>query len=126
MFFFNCTYSQNISDSNCFSVSQMLDKSNHDSLSVFSGCDVLDFKIEVYNRWGEVLFTAFEVGKIDIFKQESGTQIQTTKKKVKKKSMPVVDRFSEGQYNWVISYFSASDISRKEQKKQNGIIYITE
>ncbi len=124
--FLNSANAQLDNKSNCFSVSQMLDKSNHDSLSVFSGCDVLDFKIELYNRWGEVLFTAFEVGKIDIFMQESDTQIKASKRKVKKKTIPLVNPFSEGQYTWIISYFEATDVARKDQKKQNGLIYITE
>lgn len=124
--FLDSVYSQINNDSNCFSVSQMLDKSNKDSLSISSGCDVLDFKIDVYNRWGEVLFTANQVGKIDIFKQESGTQIQTTKKKVKKKSIPVLNPFSEGQYTWIITYFEVLDLDRKDKKSQNGYLYITE
>jgi hypothetical protein len=124
--FLDSVYSQINNDSNCFSVSQMLDKSNEDSLSISSGCDVLDFKIDVYNRWGEVLFTANQVGKIDIFKQESGTQIQATKKRVKRKSIPVLNPFSEGQYTWIITYFEVSDLDRKDKKSQNGYLYITE
>jgi hypothetical protein len=124
--FLDSVYSQINNDSNCFSVSQMLDKSNVDSLSISSGCDVLDFKIDVYNRWGEVLFTANQVGKIDIFKQESGTQIQATKKRVKRKSIPVLNPFSEGQYTWIITYFEVSDLDRKDKKSQNGYLYITE
>ena len=118
-------YSQDSSD-RCFEVSQMLVKHNKDSLNVISNCDVLDFKIEIYSRWGEVMHTAYNVGKIDIFKQESGTQIQATKRKVKKKAIPVTNPFSEGQYTWIITYFESTDVARKDQKKLNGIIYITE
>jgi hypothetical protein len=124
--FLNCANSQVNNQSQCFSVSQMLDKSEKDSLLVTSECDVLDFKIEIYNRWGEVLFTAYQVGKIDIFKEESGTQIQATKKKVKRKSVPVLNPFSEGQYTWITSYYDISDLDRKDQKSQNGYLYITE
>jgi hypothetical protein len=124
--FFDNVYSQIINESDCFSVSQMLDKSNKDSLMITSACDVLDFKIAVYNRWGEVLHTSYSVGNIEIFKQDAGTQLRVTKKKVKRKTRPTAIPFSEGQYTWIITYFELSDIARKEQKTQNGILYITE
>ncbi len=122
----NKANSQIANGSACFSVSQMLDKSNNDSLSITSVCDVLDFKIAVYNRWGEVLHTSYAVGNIEIFKQDAGTQLHVTKKKVKRKTLPIASPFSEGQYTWIITYFELSDIARKEQKTQNGILYITE
>jgi hypothetical protein len=121
-----CYYSQsNTIPSKCFSVSESTKKSSKDSLLIVSMCDVLDFKFQIFNRWGEVYHTSYSSGKIDIFNITPKDQVQTGTKK-KKNTTQVDNNFVEGQYIWIITYFEVSDVNRKHQKTENGTLYIFE
>jgi hypothetical protein len=119
-------YSQSVSSSNCFSVAESIQKSSKDSLLIVSLCNVLDYKFEIYNRWGQVYHTSYNPGKIDIFKNNQENEIQVAKKKKKKRVSQAESNFVQGQYIWIITYYDATDVNRTNQKKESGILYVIE
>jgi hypothetical protein len=121
------SFSQSVSSSsNCFSVSESIQKSTKDSLLVVSSCDVLDYKFEIYNRWGQVYHTSHSPGKIDIFNNNKVAQVPSAKKKKKTSVGQVENNFVEGQYIWIITYYEATDVNRANQKTENGNLYVFE
>jgi hydrogenase maturation factor len=120
-------YSQSVSSSsNCFSVSESIQKSSKDSLLIVSSCDVLDYKFEIYNRWGQVYHTSYTPGKIEIFNNNKVAEVPVAKKKKKSSVSQVENNFVEGQYIWIITYYAATDVNRTNQKTENGNLYVFE
>lgn len=77
----------------CLTIPNSISKANGSELKIGSICDLMTFKLQIYNRWGNLMYSA------DEFKESFDLDVDT--KTGKKKQ---IERFSSGVYFWVISY----------------------
>jgi len=99
LFLFACSFFLGFSASaqqkdTCFALPTSLSKANNDKLNIGCTCDLAEFSIQLYSRWGQLVYEA----KTFMTPFDMDLQARTGKKKQE------VQVFGEGTYLYKIRY----------------------
>lgn len=86
----------------CLQIPSSLSKANGNELKIESACDLAHFKLDIYNRWGSLMYSADEY--------KASYDLNVDEKTGKKKQ---IEKFEPGVYFWVIAYEADDDLGKR-------------